>query len=97
MLDGFTSAVLASTLGAGVLFTAIPVFVYQGLIALAANWITHWIHPAELNVLIRQVSAVGGVLILAIGANLLRITKIPVADLLPALLLAALGSFIFPY
>jgi uncharacterized membrane protein YqgA involved in biofilm formation len=90
MLDGLTSIIFSSTLGIGVLFSAIPVFLYQGLIAIFASYITHFFSQATLNLIILQLTAVGGVLILAIGCNLIRITTIKVANLLPALPIAVL-------
>lgn len=89
MLDGFTSIIFASTLGVGVLFSAIPVFLYQGSIALASTFITRLISDSMLDKIIVEVSAVGGVLILGIGLNILEIRKINVANLLPSLLIAA--------
>ncbi|MFD0676829.1 MULTISPECIES: DUF554 domain-containing protein [unclassified Paenibacillus] len=91
MLDGFLSIIFASTLGVGVLFSAIPVFLYQGMIALAASGITELIEQTLLNEIITQLTAVGGVLIMGLGLNLLEIRKIHVANLLPSLLIAALG------
>ncbi|MCR8633848.1 DUF554 domain-containing protein [Paenibacillus radicis (ex Xue et al. 2023)] len=91
MLDGFLSIIFASTLGVGVLFSAIPVFLYQGMIAVAASGITELIEQTLLNEIITQLTAVGGVLIMGLGLNLLEVRKIHVANLLPSLLIAALG------
>ncbi|NOU93583.1 DUF554 family protein [Paenibacillus sp. LMG 31456] len=91
MLDGFLSIIFASTLGVGVLFSAIPVFLYQGMIALAASGITELIEQTLLNEIITQLTAVGGILIMGLGLNLLEIRKINVANLLPSLLVAALA------
>ncbi|MTH54154.1 DUF554 family protein [Bacillus mangrovi] len=85
MIDGFTSAVLASTLGIGVLFSAIPVFFYEGSIALLAGLIHASIEEKLLESLIAQLTGTGGVMILAIGLNMLEIKAIRVANLLPAL------------
>ena len=90
MLDGISAVIFASTLGVGVLFSSIPVFVYQGIIALSASLITLIVDTAQLNVIIAEVTAVGGVLILGIGLNILEIKKVNVANLLPALFFAAL-------
>jgi Uncharacterized membrane protein, possible Na+ channel or pump len=80
ILDGITSLVFASTLGIGVAFSAIPVLVYQGSITLLAGVIKPWLSEAVIS----QMSLVGGVLIFAIGINLLEIKKIKVGNLLPA-------------
>jgi uncharacterized membrane protein YqgA involved in biofilm formation len=90
MIDGFTSIVLASTLGIGVLFSAFPVFLYQGGIALFANVIHQFLSDSLLNLLIAELTATGGVLILAIGINMLGIKQIRVANLLPSILVVTL-------
>lgn len=82
MLDGTASVVLASTLGWGVALSAIPILIYQGGIALAASAL----QPFLTDSMVLEMSAVGGVLILGIGINLLDIKKIHVGDLLPAIL-----------
>ncbi|MEB3101680.1 DUF554 domain-containing protein [Ferviditalea candida] len=93
-LDGFTAVIFASTLGIGVMFSAIPVFLYQGLIALSATWITHFLSDGLLNGVIREVTAVGGILIVGIGLNILEIKKINVANLLPSLIIAAIAVLV---
>jgi uncharacterized membrane protein YqgA involved in biofilm formation len=80
ILDGVTSIVFASTLGIGVVFSAIPVFVYQGSITLLAGAVKPWLN----DMVISQMSLIGGILIFAIGINLLEIKKINVGNLLPA-------------
>jgi hypothetical protein len=90
LLDGFSSIVFASTLGVGVLFSALPVFVYQGAIALAASLITLLVGNDMLGAMIKEVSAVGGVLIIGIGLNVLDVKRIHVGNLLPSLIVAAL-------
>ncbi|MFC0273070.1 DUF554 domain-containing protein [Metabacillus herbersteinensis] len=87
MIDGFTSMVLASTLGVGVLFSAVPVFLYQGGIAIFANVIHQYLSEPLLERLIAELTATGGVLIFAIGINMLGIKQIRVANLLPSLLI----------
>lgn len=91
IIDGFTSIILASTLGIGVMLSAAPVFVYQGLIALFATQISLMVPEAALNLFIAEMSATGGVMIVAIGLNLMGITKIRVANLLPGILVVALA------
>jgi uncharacterized protein len=90
LLDGFSSIIFASTLGVGVLFSSVPVFVYQGCIAIGASVITLLVGDDMLNAMIKEVSAVGGVLIIGIGLNVLEIKRIHVGNLLPSLLVAAL-------
>jgi uncharacterized protein len=91
ILDGFTSMVLASVYGAGVLVSALPLFLVQAsLTLLAARFQT--LFP---EVLIRQLTAVGGALILGIGLNLLEIKAIKTVNLLPALLVDVVLTVIF--
>ncbi len=81
ILDGITALIFASTLGVGVVFSALPVFIYQGLITLLAQSLS----PLLSVIVINELSAVGGVLILAIGVSMLGVKKINVANLLPAI------------
>ncbi len=83
-LDGVTSIVFASTMGLGVAFSIIPLFIYQGSITLLA----HSLEPLFSAAAITDMTATGGLLIVAIGLNLLGITALKVANLLPAILLA---------
>lgn len=81
ILDGISSIIFASTLGIGVAFSALPVFIYQGGITLLANFAKDILTPDVVN----EMSAVGGILIMAIGINILGIKKIKVGNLLPAI------------
>ncbi|WP_336605555.1 DUF554 domain-containing protein [Fundidesulfovibrio soli] len=88
-LDGFASIPLASTYGVGVMFSAVPVFLYQGFIVFGAGALRGVVTPDLLT----QITATGGMLIFGIGVNLLGFMQIRVGNLLPALLAAALLSF----
>ena len=81
LLDGIGSILFASTLGVGVLFSAVSVFLYQGAITLAASILKQFLIPG----VVVQMSAVGGLLIMAIGINLLEIKKLQVGNMLPAI------------
>jgi len=83
-LDCISAMLLASTLGVGVLFSAGVLLVYQGSIELFAGTLQNVLHPE----LITQVSAVGSVMILAIGLNMVLGAKIKTANLLPGLVFA---------
>lgn len=85
IIDGFTSIILSSTLGIGVAFAAVPVFLYQGLITLFSTQISKFIPTELLDFLIAEMTATGGLMILAIGLNLIGITKIRVANLIPGI------------
>lgn len=91
LLDGFSAIIFTSTLGIGVLFSAVPVFLYQGAIVLLSTQIYNLVSPMMLDAILVEVTAVGGLMILAIGLNVMEITKIKVANFLPALLVAAIG------
>lgn len=81
ILDGIGSVIFASTLGVGVIFSAAAVFIYQGLITLTASSIKPFLLPEVIS----QMSAVGGLLIFAIGLGLLEIKKIKIGNMLPAI------------
>ncbi len=83
-LDGIASIALASTLGAGVGLSIIPIAVIQGGIALAASGLSGAITPA----MIASIEAVGGALIAAIGLDLTGIKRLPVGNMLPAIFIA---------
>ncbi len=89
ILDGFTALILTTTLGLGVLLSAIPVFLYQGLIALFATQINQMVPAPLMDQFITEMTAVGGVMILAIGLNMLGLTKVRVANLLPGIVVTA--------
>src|SRR5699024_8649914 len=71
VLDGFTALVLTSTLGIGVIFSAIPVFLFQGAVTVSASQIEAIIPSELLHQQINEITAVGGLIIVAIGLNLL--------------------------
>ena len=83
ILDGITAIIFSSTFGIGVAFAAIPVFIYQGIITLLANSAKDLLTTNVIN----EMSAVGGILILAIGINILGIKKIKVANMLPSIII----------
>jgi len=83
VLDGVTSIIFASTMGLGVIFSALAVFIYQSIITLTAGLMKSFLVPET----IAQMTSVGGLLIMAIGFNMLKITTISVGNLLPAIFL----------
>jgi uncharacterized membrane protein YqgA involved in biofilm formation len=86
ILDGVSAIVFTATLGYGVLFSALPVVLYQGIIVIVGVRV----EPFLTEQLIDEMGAVGGVIILGIGINLLNIARIRVGDLLPAVFLPIL-------
>jgi hypothetical protein len=91
LLDGVASVALASSLGVGVMFSALPVLLVQGSITLLAAQLAFLSQPAVLD----AINAAGGLLILGIGINLLEIGRIRVGNLLPALFYAIVGALLF--
>jgi len=81
VLDGVSSIIFASTLGFGVLLSSLPVFIYQGLITVTASHIKPLLTPEVIT----QMSSVGGLLIMAIGINLLEIKRLKVGNMLPSI------------
>jgi uncharacterized protein len=82
VLDGVSAVAFAATMGVGICLSAVPVVLYQGTIALAAGTL----RPYLGSDVIVELSAVGGLLIFAIGLNLLELKEIRVANFLPAFL-----------
>ncbi|WP_136799740.1 MULTISPECIES: DUF554 domain-containing protein [Desulfosediminicola] len=86
VLDGVTSIIFASTMGIGVIFSSIAVFAYQGLITISAGFLKSYLIPET----IAQMTSVGGLLIVSIGLNMLKITTIKIGNMLPAIFLPLL-------
>lgn len=92
MLDLVSSMMLASSLGIGVLLSSVAVFVIQGGLVLLAGLIS----PLMSTGAIDEMTCAGSILIIMLGTNLLGITKIKVADFLPAILFAPVIYNIIP-
>jgi uncharacterized membrane protein YqgA involved in biofilm formation len=90
LIDGFTALILTTTLGIGVIFSAVPVVLYEGLIALFATQIDRFVPQALMDQFIVEMTATGGIMILAIGLNLTGIVKIKVANLLPGIVITGI-------
>jgi len=86
VLDGFTAIALSATLGWGVLLTIPLILVYQGGLAVGASLFSGLLSDLQL----REMSAVGGLLIIGVGLKLLAIRDVKVADYLPAIVVAPL-------
>lgn len=82
-LDGMSAVLFASSLGFGVVFSSVPVFLYQGLLTVSASAL----RPFITEVAIADMSAAGGLIIVALGLKMLDIKKMPVANMLPAIFL----------
>ncbi len=93
LLDFFSSMMLSASLGIGVPFAAIFVFVFQGGIVLLAGVL----EPLLSDAAIAEITCVGSLMILALGLNLTGIGKFKVANYLPALIFAPLVCYLFAY
>ena len=85
-LDGITSIVYGSTMGVGVALSAVPIFLYQGAIALGASFIEPFLTAA----VIAEMKCVGSILITGLALNLLGLTKIKVVNYVPGIFLPIL-------
>ena len=83
VLDGIGAVVFGSSLGVGVLFSALFILVYQGSITLLASFIEPYLTPTIVN----EMTCVGSLIIMALGFNMLGITKIKVMNFVPAIFL----------
>ena len=90
VLDLIIIAVMTSSLGKGCVFSAIPVFVFEGLITLLARLIS----PLMTELAILYLSLVGSILIFCVGVNLVWGKKIRVANMLPAVILAVIAAYL---
>lgn len=86
VLDGVTSIIFASTMGLGVVFSAVAVFIYQGAITLTAVFMKSFLVATT----VQEMTSAGGLLILAIGLNMLGLTRIRVGNMLPAIFMPLL-------
>jgi uncharacterized protein len=94
VLDGFASLAFSSILGLGVVFSSIPVFIYQGTISLFAIQVQSYLSPSMIN----EFTAVGGIILAAIAiSGFLEIKHIRTANFLPALLFAPVIAWLFSF
>lgn len=91
ILDGFSALALASSLGIGVIFSAVPLLIYQGLITLFAGNLQEFLTEA----LIAELTGVGGILLIGLGISLLEIKRIKVINMLPSLIIIILLAHFF--
>jgi uncharacterized membrane protein YqgA involved in biofilm formation len=91
VLDGFASLALASSLGIGVLFSVIPLFIYQGGLTLLAGSF----HTVMSGVVVNEISAAGGLILIGLGITILEIKQLKVLNMLPALVFAGVLAAVF--
>ena len=92
LMDGVSSVALASGLGIGVLFSAIPLLIYQGGITLLAMFFGEFFP----EMYVAELSATGGILLIGLGIDILDIKKIKVMNMLPALVMIIVLLWLFP-
>ena len=90
VLDLIIIAVMTSSLGKGCVFSAIPVFAFEGIITLLARLVS----PVMTDPAIAYLSLIGSVLIFCVGVNLVWGKTLRVANMLPALILAVIAAYI---
>lgn len=86
VIDGFASVAFAASLGWGVAFSALSVGIVQGLLTVLGAFVGSVVAASA----VASITATGGILLIGVGLRLLRVTRLPVADLLPALVVAPL-------
>ena len=91
LIDGLSGIIYASNFGVGVLFSALSVGVYQGILTALAGFLGPWMS----QLVVQQVAACGGLMILGIGINMTKLLKIRVGNMLPGLLVAGVAAGIF--
>ena len=92
ILDGFMAIGFTAAMGIGTAFSALAILIYQGALTL----LSIWLKPFVSELLIQEVSACGGAIIVMIGINLLGIKKIKTANFLPALVIEILFVIFVP-
>lgn len=90
VLDGFSSIALTATLGIGVMFSAIPLLIYQGALTLFANLFQNILSTPVIN----EITAVGGLILIGLGINILEIKNLKVINMLPALIVAGILAYL---
>lgn len=91
IMDGICSTLFAGSLGLGVMFSVIPMFIYQGALTLLAVWAEPFI-TADM---FANISGLGGLMIMGIGLNLLKVTRLKLGDMLPGLVYVVFFTRLF--
>lgn len=92
LMDGVSSIALASGLGIGVMFSVIPLLLFQGGITLLAMFFGDFFP----EIMIVELSAVGGIILVGLGLNILNISKLKILNMLPALITIIILLWLFP-
>ena len=91
VLDGCASLVLAASFGVGVIFSAVPLLLYQGGITVFASSLQNVI----TDTIITELTATGGVLLIGLGINILEIKELKIVNMLPSLVIVVILTWLF--
>ncbi|MBQ7195784.1 MAG: DUF554 domain-containing protein [Synergistaceae bacterium] len=91
IMDGIISILFAGTFGIGALFSIVPMFMYQG----ALTFLAVWAEPFITQDMYANISGLGGLMIMGIGLNMLKITKLNLGDMLPGLIYVIFFTMLF--
>ncbi len=91
VLDGFSSIALSASLGIGVIFSVIPLLIYQGGLTLFAASLQNFF----TEIIINELTAVGGLLLIGLGINILEIKKLKILNMIPSLIIVVILAYLF--
>jgi uncharacterized membrane protein YqgA involved in biofilm formation len=91
LMDGFSSVILASAFGVGVIVSFIPLLIFQGGLTLLAMYASSFFTTS----IIQGLTAVGGILLIGLGVNILEIKKLRIMNMLPSLLVVVILLWFF--
>lgn len=91
LMDGCSSIALSSALGSGVIFSVIPLFIYQGGLTLIASALGSFLSPTIIN----ELTTVGGLLLIGLGINILEIKHLRIINMLPSLVIVVILGYFF--
>ncbi|MBR4195345.1 MAG: DUF554 domain-containing protein [Synergistaceae bacterium] len=91
IMDCIAGSMMAGAYGVGVMFSVIPMFIYQGAITLGASWAESVITES----MYANISGLGGLMIMGIGLNMLKVTRLKLGDMLPGLVYVVFFTMLF--
>ena len=91
IMDCIAGSMFAGAYGVGVMFSVVPLFIYQGAITLGASWAESVITES----MYANISGLGGLMIMGIGLNMMKITRLKLGDMLPGLVYVVFFTMIF--
>ena len=91
IMDGISSILLTGSFGLGAAFSIVPMFIYQG----ALTFLAIWAEPFITQEMYANISGLGGLMIMGIGLNLLKVTKLRLCDMLPGLIYVVFITMLF--